>query len=83
MPQDRNTAVVIPAVVPDTLRVPYQAIPNGHTHGQQVLARLHEEITRLGGELAERSLETAGSYAPAYEALCHAQSHLYTRLFRS
>src|SRR5882762_7751070 len=36
MPQeklDRNTAVVIPAVVPDSLRVPYQAIPNGHAPG--------------------------------------------------
>ena len=26
---------------------------------------------------------TAGSFCPAYEVLCHAQSRLYTRLFRS
>ena len=31
----------------------------------------------------ERDLETAGSSCPAYEVLCHAQSQLYTRLFRS
>src|SRR5438067_2146022 len=60
-----------------------RAIPIGHSHGQQVLARLHGEIETLSGELAERGLETAGSVCPAYEVLCYAQSHLYTRLFRS
>ncbi len=60
-----------------------RAVPIGHTHGQQVLARLHGDITALAGELAGRDLETAGSFCPAYEVLCDAQSRLYTRLFRS
>jgi urease accessory protein len=60
-----------------------RAIPIGHTHGQQVLARLHDDIYALAAELAERELETAGSNSPAYEVLCHAQERLYTRLFRS
>ena len=60
-----------------------RTIPIGHSHGQQVLARLHREIETLSGELAERGLETAGSFCPAYEVLCYAQSRLYTRLFRS
>ncbi|MFL5244771.1 MAG: urease accessory protein UreF [Gemmataceae bacterium] len=60
-----------------------RAVPIGHTHGQQILAALHEDIRDLAHELAERDLETAGSFCPAYEVLCHAQSYLYTRLFRS
>jgi urease accessory protein len=60
-----------------------RAVPIGHSHGQQILARLHGDIERLALELAECSLETAGSFCPAYEVLCHAQSSLYTRLFRS
>ena len=60
-----------------------RAIPIGHSHGQQILARLHDDIETLAGELAERGLDTAGSFCPAYEVLCHAQSRLYTRLFRS
>jgi urease accessory protein len=60
-----------------------RAIPIGHTHGQQVLARLHGDIEELAGELGGRELETAGSFCPAYEVLCHAQTQLYTRLFRS
>jgi urease accessory protein len=60
-----------------------RAIPIGHTHGQQVLAQLHDDLLRLGDDLVDRDLETAGSFCPAYEVLCHAQSHLYTRLFRS
>jgi urease accessory protein len=60
-----------------------RAIPVGHSHGQQILTRLHRDIETLAGELAERGLETAGSFCPAYEVFCHAQSRLYTRLFRS
>ncbi len=60
-----------------------RAIPIGHTHGQQVLSRLHADLHALAAELAGRALETAGSFSPAYEVLCHAQSGLYTRLFRS
>ena len=40
-------------------------------------------LTTLADKLSERDLETAGSSCPAYEVLCHAQSQLYTRLFRS
>lgn len=60
-----------------------KSIPIGHTHGQQVLGRLHERLEKLASELADRELETAGSFCPAYEVLCHAQTQLYTRLFRS
>ncbi len=60
-----------------------RAIPIGHTHGQQILARLHALIQSLAEDLADRDLETAGSFCPAYEVLCHAQSGLYSRLFRS
>jgi len=60
-----------------------RAIPIGHTHGQQVLSRLHDDIRELAADLAGRDLDTAGSFCPAYEVLCHAQTHLYTRLFRS
>jgi urease accessory protein len=60
-----------------------RAIPIGHTHGQQVLARLYSDIQSLAEELADRELETAGSFCPAYEVFCHAQTQLYTRLFRS
>ena len=35
----------------------------------------------LADELADRDLDTAGSFCPAYEVLCHAQSQLYTRDF--
>jgi urease accessory protein len=60
-----------------------RVIPIGHTHGQQVLSRLHDDIRHLAADLAGRDLETAGSFCPAYEVLCDAQTHLYTRLFRS
>ncbi len=60
-----------------------RAIPIGHTHGQQILTALHDEIQDLARQLAGRDLETAGSFCPAYEERCHAQSRLYTRLFRS
>jgi urease accessory protein len=60
-----------------------RAVPVGHTHGQQVLARLHGELTGLAEEMSARELSEAGSYCPAYEEHCHAQSRLYTRLFRS
>jgi urease accessory protein len=60
-----------------------RGIPIGHTHGQQVLARLQDDIQALARSLAGRPLETAGSSCPAYEVLCHDQSRLYTRLFRS
>jgi urease accessory protein len=60
-----------------------RAIPIGHTHGQQIVARLHHDLEALATELAGKGLETAGTFCPAYETLCHAQTRLYTRLFRS
>ena len=60
-----------------------RAIPAGHTHGQQVLAYLHEEISKLAGELVQRDPETAGAGCPFYEVLCDEQTRLYARMFRS
>jgi urease accessory protein len=60
-----------------------RAVPIGHTHGQQVLSRLHDDVRDLAAEMAGRDLDTAGGFCPAYEVLCHAQTTLYTRLFRS
>jgi urease accessory protein len=60
-----------------------RAIPIGHTHGQLILARLHDDLAELAKALQDSRLESAGSVCPAYEELCHAQQRLYTRLFRS
>ncbi len=60
-----------------------RAAPIGHTHGQQVLAYLHDDIAALTAKLARCDLETAGSGSPFYEVLCDEQTRLYTRLFRS
>ena len=60
-----------------------RGVPIGHTHGQQILARLHGVIAELAENLYDKPLETAGSNCPAYEILCHEQSRLYTRIFRS
>jgi urease accessory protein len=60
-----------------------RAVPVGHTQGQYILTQLHDDIAELASRLAQGELETAGSTCPAYEVLCHAQSQLYTRLFRS
>jgi urease accessory protein len=60
-----------------------RVIPIGHTHGQQILARLQDDLQGLAVSLAGRPLGSAGSICPAYEVYCHDQSGLYTRLFRS
>lgn len=60
-----------------------RAIPVGHTHGQQVLAYLHEGIMSLVHSLAERVPEMIGSGSPYYEVLCDEQTRLYARMFRS
>lgn len=60
-----------------------RAIPIGHTHGQQMLAYLHDEIRNLTPELIDREAETAGAGCPFYEVICHEQTQLYARLFRS
>ncbi len=60
-----------------------RAIPVGHTHGQQVLAYLHDDIGELAATLAGRAPETAGAGCPFYEVLCDEQTQLYARMFRS
>lgn len=60
-----------------------RGIPLGHTHAQQILAYLHDTIGELIELYADQPLDTAGSGSPFYEVLCHEQSRLYTRLFRS
>ena len=60
-----------------------RAVPVGHTHGQQILAYLHDEVERLAATLPGRELATAGAGGPFYEVLCDEQTRLYSRLFRS
>ncbi len=60
-----------------------RAIPVGHTHGQQVLAYLQDDIRHLAQELVDRDPETAGAGCPFYEILCDEQTRLYARMFRS
>jgi urease accessory protein len=59
-----------------------RAIPVGHTHGQQMLAYLHDDIGKLVALLADRDPETAGAGCPFYEILCDEQTRLYSRVFR-
>lgn len=60
-----------------------RAIPVGHTHGQQILAYLQDDIQELAATLCERDPETAGAGCPFYEVLCDEQTRLYARMFRS
>lgn len=60
-----------------------RAIPVGHTHGQQVLAYIHDDVGELARSLADRGPETAGAGCPFYEVLCDEQTQLYARMFRS
>ncbi|MCZ2341580.1 MAG: hypothetical protein LC104_07255 [Bacteroidales bacterium] len=60
-----------------------RAIPVGHTHGQQILAYLHDDIHELVHATVDRPLETAGAGCPFYEVLCDEQTLLYARMFRS
>jgi urease accessory protein len=60
-----------------------RAVPVGHTHGQQILAYLHDDIGRLAGDVLDRDLATAGSGCPFYEVLCDEHGSLFARLFRS
>lgn len=60
-----------------------RAIPVGHTHGQQVLAYLQDDIRGLVATLHDRPPETAGAGCPFYEVLCDEQTRLYARMFRS
>ena len=60
-----------------------RAIPVGHTHGQQLLAYLHDDIRDLASRYAGLDPETAGAGCPFYEGLCDEQTRLYARMFRS
>jgi urease accessory protein len=60
-----------------------RAIPVGHTHGQQILAYLHDDIRESVVALVDRDPETAGAGCPNYEILCDEQTRLYARMFRS
>jgi urease accessory protein len=60
-----------------------RAIPLGHTHGQQVLAYLQDEINELARAAVDRDAETVGAGCPYYEVLCDEQTRLYARMYRS
>ncbi len=60
-----------------------RAVPIGHTHGQQILAYLHDDIQMLAKEFHDHEAETAGAGCPFYEVLCDEQTRLYARMFRS
>ena len=60
-----------------------RAIPLGHTHGQQVLAYLQDDICRLASELSNAPANRVGAGCPFYEVLCNEQTQLYARMFRS
>jgi len=60
-----------------------RGVPIGHTHGQQILARLHPALVELADRVATRPVEQFGGLAPLYEVSAHAQAHLYTRIFQS
>ena len=60
-----------------------RAIPVGHTHGQQVLAYLQDDIRNLAVDLATATSRPPARAAPFYEILCDEQTRLYARMFRS
>lgn len=60
-----------------------RGVPIGHTHGQQVLARLQPLMTALASRWADAPLDCFGGLSPAYEVLGDAQTRLYARLFQS
>jgi urease accessory protein len=60
-----------------------RAIPVGHTHGQQVVAYLQDDVARLAARYEETPVSLAGAGCPLYEVQCDEQTRLYSRLFRS
>jgi urease accessory protein len=60
-----------------------RAIPIGHTHGQQLLAYIHDDIRDMVMAYGDRDVATAGAGCPFYEVLCDEQTRLYARMFRS
>lgn len=66
-----------------TIAAGVRCIPVGHTHGQQILAYLHDDLAALVTSLVDRTPATAGAGCPFYEVLCDEQTRLYARMFRS
>src|SRR5260370_18993772 len=60
-----------------------RGVPIGHTHGQQILARLHTDIAEWAETLYDKPLETAGSNCPSYAILRPQQRRIYTRSVRT
>ncbi len=60
-----------------------RGVPIGHTHGQQILARLHPLLDELAEVCVHSSLDQFGGLSPRYEVMCDAQTQLYTRIFQS
>ena len=60
-----------------------RAIPIGHTHGQQILARLHDDIARAGGRTARPRSGDRRQRCPAYEVLVMPRADFIPALFRS
>jgi urease accessory protein len=60
-----------------------RGVPIGHTHGQQVLAYLQPSVAEFSAVAAKAPLESYGGLSPSYEVMCHAQYHLYSRMFQS
>lgn len=72
--QNAAAAVVAAAV---------RAVPIGHTHAQQILARMHPHFAELADQWVDTPLDCFGGLSPAYEEYAYAQSQLYTRIFQS
>lgn len=81
-PQDVVTAYLHQAAL-GIIGAGVRAIPLGHTHGQQVLAYMQDDISDLAADISDRELQTAGAGCPNYEILCDEQTRLYARMFRS
>jgi len=81
-PEDVLTAYLHQAVL-GMIGAGVRAVPVGHTHGQQILAYLQDEIQTSVADLVVRAPETAGGGCPFYEILCDEQTRLYARMYRS
>ena len=62
---------------------PVSARVMGYVREIRVQAGDHVRADQVVAVIDSRDLETAGSFCPAHEVLCDAQTRLYTRLFRS
>ncbi len=60
-----------------------RAIPVGHTHGQQILAYLQDDISAVVALHGNSDPATSGAGCPFYEVMCDEQTQLYARMFRS